>query len=64
MPKNGDSADLETINWAWKYTNEKILTIAKAKYFQSLIENQNVKWVTHIIRGSNANFTKQPMFPN
>ena len=62
--KSGDIKDLESISWEWKYTNEKMLTITKANSLKSFIDNQNLKWVAHVIRGSNDNLTKQLMFPD
>ena len=56
--------DLENINWAWKYSNEQILTISKTKPLHYFIQNQNTKWVAHVVRGSNENITKQLMFPD
>ena len=62
--EKGNNEDLENINWAWKHTNETMLTITKTKPLRFFIENQNIKWVAHVIRGSNENFTKQLMFPD
>ena len=62
--KLGDTEDLDKIKWEWKYTNEKIITITKAKSLKSFIENQNCKWVAYVVRGFNENITKQLMFPD
>ena len=62
--KKGNNDDLEKINWAWKHTNNKIMNITKTNSLQYFIENQNLKWVAHVIRGSNENINKQLMFPD
>ena len=62
--EHGENEDLERVNWEWKYSNNKILTITKAKSLKSFIDNQNLKWVSHVIRGSNETLTKQLMFPD
>ena len=50
------------INWAWKYTNEKIYEIAKTPKLKDYIMKQNTGWVAHICRQSNDSLNKQLMF--
>ena len=51
-----------TINWAWKHTNESILTMCRAETLQQYIKKQNERWVAHVVRASNACLTKRLMF--
>ena len=53
--------DIE-INWAWKFTNEIILSISKSPSLTTFIPKQNLKWVAHICRAPNESLTKQLMF--
>ena len=54
--------DMERINWAWKYTNEKILQITKSVSTKEYIKLKNNKWIAHIARASNDTLTKRLMF--
>ncbi len=53
---------MDRINWAWKYTNEKILQITKSLSTKDYIRQQNIKWGVHIARASNDTLTKRLMF--
>ena len=54
--------NMERINWAWKYTNEKILQITKSVSTKEYIKLKNNKWIAHIARASNDTLTKRLMF--
>ena len=54
--------NMERKNWAWKYTNEKILQITKSVSTKEYIKLKNNKWIAHIARASNDTLTKRLMF--
>ena len=60
--KGGDQTALESVNWAWKLNNDKIITISKTSKIVDYIEKQNIRWVAHVIRSSNDTLAKQLMF--
>ena len=61
--KNGVTDEEQTtVNWAWKHTNESILAMCRAETLQQYIKKQNVRWVAHVVRASNACLTKRLMF--
>ena len=62
--KNGDSSDLENINWAYRHTNKQIMSIVKTPKLCEYINKQNHRWVAHICRQDNHAVTKQLMFPD
>ena len=62
--KHGASSDFDNIDWSWKHNNNSILNIAQTATIESFVKNQNMKWIAHVVRSSNDNFTKQLMFPN
>ena len=47
-----------------KYSNERILKIAKASPFNEFIETQQAKWVGHVARKGNDAIQKHLMFEN
>ena len=53
---------LDTINWAWKYTNGDIQSITKTIPIKEFIMKQNTKWIAHVARASNDTLTKRLMF--
>ena len=52
----------ESVNWAWKLNNDKIMTISKTSKIVDYIEKQNIRWAAHVIRYSNDTLAKQLMF--
>ena len=58
----GELEDLVSIDWSWKFNNNKITHLTKTPSMSDYIENQNIKWVAHICRASNEALTKQLMF--
>ena len=54
---DGGNNEEQMINWAWKHTNAKILTICQTEKLQEYIENQNARWVAHVVRASNECLT-------
>ena len=62
LAKHGEVDDLNNIDWAWKFNNNKIMQLTKTPTMSSYIEKQNTKWVAHVCRASNETLTKQLMF--
>ena len=60
--KQGDNSELEDINWAWRFTNQRILSLTKTPTMSDFIERQNCRWIAHMCRSSNLCLTKQLMF--
>ena len=60
--KQGVDGEQTEINWAWKHTNENILNMCHTETIQQYIEKQNIRWVAHVVRSSNACLTKRLMF--
>lgn len=58
----GELEDLDNIDWAWKFNNNKIFNLTKTPSMSNYIEKQNIKWVAHVCRASNETLTKQLMF--
>ena len=58
--KNEGNEDL--INWHWKHTNEKIYHLTKTLSMHDLIERQNCRWISHVVRAPNDAITKMLMF--
>ena len=58
----GDGSGMDSINWAWKHSNDVILTICQTQKIEQYIRNQNVKWITHVAWASNETLTKRLMF--
>ena len=58
----GDGSGMDRINWAWKHSNDVILTICQTQKIEQYIRNQNVKWITHVARESNETPTNRLMF--
>ena len=55
----GDDSAMESINWAWKHTNDKILSICQIQKTEDYIKKQNVKWITNVVRAPNETLTKR-----
>ena len=51
----GDGSGMDSINWAWKHSNDVILTICQTQKIEQYIRNQNVKWITHVARAVKRN---------
>ena len=60
--KKGGKGDLESINWAYKYTNQHIMNLVKTPDMGTYIQKQNHRCVSHIFRLPNTSITKQLMF--
>ena len=58
----GDDSGMDSINWAWKHSNDVILTICQTQEIEQYIRNQNMKWITHVARAPNETLTKRLMF--
>ena len=57
-----DGNRMDSINWAWKHSNDVILTICQTQKIEQNIRNQNVKWITHVARVANETLTKRLVF--
>ena len=55
--KKGDKCDLESINLAYKYTNQPIMNMVKTPDMGTYIQKQNHRWVAHICRSPNTSIT-------
>ena len=53
-----DHLDSEDYDWAYIVNNEDLYRITKTKSIEHFYEQQQIKWIAHIIRRENSNICK------